>query len=228
MQVSNPSLDPTFVVGNDLTSEAVVRIGPPVYADQKIDIHSKDESNEIVVAINVSQLELCNVLKMKNIDWIVHLTMLTKLVLKGNDVTNLPRMTKLLVLSSVHISNMHHLKRVGKELGSAPALCSLDVHNCRTFKSITKAFIVGVTAGASLRFHTLRVTKCPLVMTAFMGDLAGLRILYISDTCPLQIKFPALGCAVVGSLPRRVRSTRALLVGWCLYIPSLYTELFIQ
>jgi len=193
MQVSNPSLDPTFVVGNDLTSALVVRIGPPVHADEIIDIHSKDKSNEIVLAINVSQLELCNVLKMKKIDWIVHLTMLTKLVLKGNEVTNFPSMKKLLVLNSVHISNMHHLKRVGKELGSAPALCSLDVHNCGTFKNITKAFIVGVTAGSSLRFHTLRVTRSPLIMIDSMAKLAGLRILYIADTWPLQIKFPALG-----------------------------------
>jgi len=95
------------------------------------------------------------------------------------------------------------LKSVRKALASAPALCSLDVHNYRVFTTITNSFIAGVTrvwgmdfATTALRFHTLQVTKCPFVIPRRMSNLAGLRILYLADTCPLQIKFPAMGCFV--------------------------------
>ena len=129
--------------------------------------------------------------------------MFTKLVIKGNDVSTFPSMNKIPLLLSVHISNMHKLKSVNKVVASAPALRSLDVHNCRLFTTNTNSFIAGVTrvsgmdsARTALRFHTLRVTRRPLVIPRQMGDLAGLRVLYLADTCPLQIKFPALGSFV--------------------------------
>ena len=138
--------------------------------------------------------------RIEKIDWIMHITMLTELVLHDNDVTNFPLMNKLLFLESVKLSDMDRLNSVGKELGSAPALCSLEVVNCINFKSITKEFIVAVTStsdkdngGVSLRFHTLRLMCCPCVMTALMGELAGLRILSLTWNCRLEIKFPALG-----------------------------------
>jgi len=189
MQVSIVSVDHTLFAENYLTaSETVFHIGPPIDAHEIIQRKYKDRLKKILIAINVSHLEVRNIWKIEKIDWIASLTMLTKLVLVKNKVTNFPPMKRLLFLKSVELSEMRRLKSVGKELGSAPALCSLEVECCRSFKSITKEFIVGVTstsdkhpAGASLRFHTLRVERCPLVMTDLIGDLAGLRILSWTD-----------------------------------------------
>jgi hypothetical protein len=194
---------PILVLEHDLKNVPVVKIGPPVYGHQVTDHDPRQKSKDIIIAINVSELELSNLFKMSTINCIGSLSHLTKLVLKGNEVTSFPRMNNLLVLESVHLSNMHQLKTVGKALSTAPALRSLDVHNCRLFKTITKSFIIGVTQVArtdppwrASRFQTLRVTKCPFVVPRALGDLVGLRILYLADTCPLQIRFPALGSFV--------------------------------
>ena len=53
----------------------------------------------------MSELELSNLFKMSQINCIANLTMLTKLVFKGNNVTTFPRMNKFPLLKSVHISN---------------------------------------------------------------------------------------------------------------------------
>jgi len=203
MQAENTLSSPIWVLEHDLTTIPSVIIGPPVYGHQVTDRDPRDTSKDITIASNVSELELSNLFKMSKITCIAKLTMLTKLVLKGNDVTTFPSMNKLPLLQSVHISNMHKLKSVGKALASAPSLRSLDVHNCRLFTTITNSSIVGVTrvtgmdsARTALRFHTLRVTRCPLVIPRQMSDLTGLRVLYLADTCPLQIKFPALGSFV--------------------------------
>jgi len=203
MQVQNTLAPPVWVLEHDPATVPLLKIGPPVYGSQEKEKDQSEKTNEVFIACNVSELELCNLFKMSRIDCVASLTMLTKMVLKGNEVTTFPRMDKVLFLDSVHLSNMHMLTTVGKALASAPALRSLDVHNCRLFTSITKCFIDGVTrvagtdsAGTSLRFHTLRVTKCPFVIPRRLGDLVGLRILYLAGTCPLQIAFPALGSFV--------------------------------
>jgi len=203
MQVQNTVYSPVWVFEHDLTNVPVVKIGPPVYGHQVTDHDPRDKSKDIIIASNVTELELSNLFKMSTITCIASLSMLTKLILKGNDVSSFPRMGKLPFLQSVHLSNMHQLKTVGKALSTAPALRSLDVHNCRIFKTITQSFITGVTQvvptdppGRASRFHTLRVTKCPFVVPRALGDLVGLRILYLADTCPLQIRFPALGSFV--------------------------------
>ena len=192
MQAENTLSSPTWVLEHDLTTIPSVVIGPPVYGHQTTEHNTRDKSKDITIASNVSELELSNLFKLSKITCIAKLTMLTKLVLKGNDVTTFPSMSKLPLLLSVHISNMHKLKSVGKAVASAPALRSLDVHNCRVFTTITNSFIAGVTsvggmdsARTSLRFHTLRVTRCPLVIPRQMGDLAGLRVLYLADTFSL-------------------------------------------
>ena len=157
-----------------------------------------DADKSVVIARNVSELWLVNLVRMVKLPALGQLSQLAKMVLKDNSVRAFPDLSRLRLLAVVELSCMHQLKMLGSRLASAPALASLDVHNCSRVVSMTASFVRGVTAGpgGAARFHTLRVSRCPLVLPEHLQGLVGLRVLSLSEISTTQRAFPRLASFV--------------------------------
>ena len=157
-----------------------------------------DSHKSVVIDRNVSELWLVNLVRILKLHTLGQLSQLTKMELKDNSVRAFPNLSWLRLLSVVKFSCMHELKMLGSRLASAPALASLDVHNCSRVVRITPNFVRRVTAGPGgvVRFHTLRVNRCPLEIPGHLEGLVGLRILLLSEISMTQRAFRRLASFV--------------------------------